>query len=361
MLTELQNDALTIISRRPCGASELGRMLNIDRRQAGRLADRLAELGHAERRTNGNGFVYRGFGEARNPDQMAGHSNRPLDVPFRDVTEPSTSTALVPSGAGQPFDSRTEAAVRQHAEARRRDALRSPTGQAMGREVLRTWDGLYGATPGFANGFRAFDDDPAAEGSHAYDGLVFQAAQEGMAAISNAAAEREASLLGALKAKDDELAKVKSQADRDAMLAGFRRLSTPAALPEPAAKPRSLLAEAREARRIEVAEAAEVAWRDGLASAKRNFPPREYPELYSHLGPDDVPELFEDDDMVDDLDPAPRKSVNSLLSAKPNGHGAPPVTHTDEPAQDMPLSIKWGLAALGVGAIVAAIVRFPLR
>jgi hypothetical protein len=40
------------------------------------------------------------------------------DVPYRDVTKPATSRALIP--AGQPYDSRVQAALAQHTAARAR-------------------------------------------------------------------------------------------------------------------------------------------------------------------------------------------------------------------------------------------------
>jgi hypothetical protein len=73
MLTELQSDALNLINQRPRKASELGSILGIDRRQAGRLGDRLAELGHATRQNNGEGFVYFGRGNQPEIHPLSGH------------------------------------------------------------------------------------------------------------------------------------------------------------------------------------------------------------------------------------------------------------------------------------------------
>jgi DNA-binding MarR family transcriptional regulator len=59
MLTELQGRALKIInSRAGITVTELGATLGRDRKQAGRLADLLAERGFVRRWDGGRGFAY---------------------------------------------------------------------------------------------------------------------------------------------------------------------------------------------------------------------------------------------------------------------------------------------------------------
>jgi hypothetical protein len=194
------------------------------------------------------------------------------------------------------------------------------------------------------------------------DGQLTDAAmaRKEQAAKDRQAAEEKARLIEALQARDrahaEELVRVKSEAENDALFGSVTRFMAASSAPDYAPKPRSLLAEAREARRIEQAEAAKASWQDSLASTKRQFPPREYPELYAHLGAADVPELFdlEVSHMDHGLDTAPAP----VSAAKPNDHAPPPAT---EPAGGMRMGVRWGLAALGLGALVAAIVRFPLK
>lgn len=66
------------------------------------------------------------------------------DVPYRDVTPPSSSRSLVPAGPFQPADSRVASALAQHARAQRsppsRDVARIPSGFFAGMNALFAGD-----------------------------------------------------------------------------------------------------------------------------------------------------------------------------------------------------------------------------
>jgi hypothetical protein len=157
------------------------------------------------------------------------------------------------------------------------------------------------------------------------------------------AAEREARLRDELAAEKrrraEEVAEARRKADDAALLASIRSLGAPSAL--------AALSEPEEpfVDHFAMRQAEENRLRAIVRKA--------------------INEELEGDDMDDDNAPAPaaRKSTGGLIAdpkiTKPNGHGAPAAASTDNP-QGMSMGVKWGLAALTLGAIVAAIVRFPL-
>jgi hypothetical protein len=226
----------------------------------------------------------------------------------------------------------------------------------MGREVIRTWDGLYGATAHPAAGFRAFDDD-ASEMGHSYDGLVYRAGQEDMTALQGALAAKDRELADKDRRHAEELAAIKAKADNDMMLASVSRyMAAPSAAALPAPKPKSLLQEAREeraAKEAEAARAAETRFRRSVLEQMETYAPDKCPHLYSHLGDWwNWPEFDEDDENMDDDVTAPRKSINDIL-AKPNGNGAAAVGSTDNP-RGVALHTKWAITGACVAAIAIA-------
>jgi hypothetical protein len=275
-------------------ASSYGKRLGLDRSQVRRGLVRIAETGEIvvrEDRTGTKLFWPQGYADHASPaspfvDATPHSTHRraePLEGQFKIVTPepssfdsrlagpPSTSRALIVPGAPQfmPGD---------------------PRGRALGQPQYGAWE----IRP--ASGFGAFADDPAELG-HAYEMLERQAIREGVAALHN----ENVQLRGALAARDQahaaELAKVKRKADDDELHASMGRLLSASSAPadEPKQSMAAAIREERERRKAEAAETAEARWQQSLAQQKRRFPPREYPRLYEHLDPEDVPELYEDE------------------------------------------------------------------
>jgi hypothetical protein len=176
--------------------------------------------------------------------------------------------------------------------------------------------------------------------------------------------------------------------------AGLNLLATmatkPAAFPAPE-KPKSLLQLAREERAVKLAEAeakGQNDFRQSVREQMEQFPPEEYPQLYSHLEPEDWPmeyldvdneddEPTEDEDMVYDTDddtddaasaapaapaaataPAPKPRKKAVAAPKPNGDAEPDATEdTGKPMSD---ATQWALIG-GVVACIALAWKFAPR
>jgi hypothetical protein len=160
-LTPNENAVLQAINASSgISAGQLGKQLGLDRNYARRVADRLIGFGHVMKRDNGLGFAFypvNGGGSFGASAALAGHEGGWIGEPgaegsFREVatqaTVPAAATGreLVP--AGQPYDSRTAAALRQHEAAKRRgDGYNGRGGHTLSQGLAATLGNLHVADP----------------------------------------------------------------------------------------------------------------------------------------------------------------------------------------------------------------------
>jgi len=130
----LKQDIRTILLQQSwLSSTEIARRLGKDRNNVRKAAQELEAAGELRSENDGGTFRFYLDGAAQAPalTAVAKSAISVIDATYKDVTEPSNSRALVP--VEQPYDSRTEAALAQHARARR---LRSAQGQAMGQGII---------------------------------------------------------------------------------------------------------------------------------------------------------------------------------------------------------------------------------
>lgn len=136
------------------GVAGLAERLRLDKGTVRKVALEAAREGRIGAWNDGQGYVFfpatnqagQRFLRGAEPTN-SGQSEPPvIDADFREIPPPPSSTgrALVP--VGQPFDSRTEAAVRQHARAKAL-AARASQGHRIGGQFVSSLDQLFAVDP----------------------------------------------------------------------------------------------------------------------------------------------------------------------------------------------------------------------
>jgi hypothetical protein len=159
-MSSIHSEILTAVEAAPgIGPGQVADVIGQDKSYVRRVMKGMAAKGAIRAGGNGNGYAFfpaalhHAHSESRN-ESAAFHSkagpaiprkSEPIEGSFLEISparhttsNASASRALV--SVEQPFDSRTETALRQHEAARKRGALGSPRGQAMGQEVIATWN-----------------------------------------------------------------------------------------------------------------------------------------------------------------------------------------------------------------------------
>jgi hypothetical protein len=331
-MSDIRSEILTAVQSAPgIGPGQVADMLGQDKSYVRRVMKGMGSKGKIRAEVNGNGYTFYPVNGG------APQTDRKESFAFASAPRRATLAVAAPSvSASRP----AQFARRQNAP----NSLVSAHQREINHGVLASMPGRF-----------ELDEDGTLHAE-----AIARQEREAKDAEMAAVIDRETRLRQELAAKDAahaaELAAVRQRADSDALLVSLSRNVRMS--DHPVEKPRSLLAEAREARRREMAEAVEMSWLDSLAKQKREFPPLEYPGLYRDLDPVDVPELF------DDMEDQPME-----VDAKPNGRDAPVIARpkaaatagSTDKTEGWPLGVKWTLALGVLAAGVLAVIRFPLR
>ena len=127
-------------------STEIARRLGKERNNVRKAAFELETAGELRSQNDGGTFRFYVAGSSARPPEFPkpiGNSPPVIDGEFEGVSPPpSTSRALIPAAAT--FDSRLDATLARNERARR---LRSAQGQALGQQVITSWNDLYTADP----------------------------------------------------------------------------------------------------------------------------------------------------------------------------------------------------------------------